>query len=243
MRILILAASVFGLASCETTSTGGFGNILGDVVSTIGGQSTGELTTAEIDAGLREALTIGAERVSAQLGAADGFFGDDRVRIPLPGRLGTLQSELDKVGLSGPLDDLQLRMNRAAEASMPEARKLVISAIRSITLQDALGILNGGNTAATDFLRGRTEASLINAFRPYIDTALADSGTFQALNSVTDRYGLSAVSNDLRSDLTDHAVGLGLEGLFYYVGQEEQRIRENPLARTTEILRRVFGSV
>ncbi|MEM7663114.1 MAG: DUF4197 domain-containing protein [Pseudomonadota bacterium] len=242
MRIFVVAAAALSLAACETGSTGGLGSVLGDVVSGIGGQTSGGLTTAEIDAGLREALTIGTERVSAQLGATDGFFGDNRIRIPLPGRLGDLQDQLGKVGLSGPLDDLQLRMNRAAEASMPEARKLVVSAVRSITLEDALGILNGGNTAATDFLRDRTEASLINAFRPYIDTALADSGAFQSLDSVTSRYGLSAVSNDLRGDMTDHAVGLGLEGLFYYVGEEERRIRENPIARTTDILRKVFGA-
>ncbi|MEO1405363.1 MAG: DUF4197 domain-containing protein, partial [Pseudomonadota bacterium] len=197
MRIFVVAAAALSLAACETGSTGGLGSVLEDVVSGIGGQTSGGLTTAEIDAGLREALTIGTERVSAQLGATDGFFGDNRIRIPLPGRLGDLQDQLGKVGLSGPLDDLQLRMNRAAEASMPEARKLVVSAVRSITLEDALGILNGGNTAATDFLRDRTEASLINAFRPYIDTALADSGAFQSLDSVTSRYGLSAVSNDL----------------------------------------------
>jgi len=243
MRIFVIAATTLGLAACESGSTGGLGGVLEGITSGIGGATQGGLSTAEIDAGLREALTIGTERVSAQLGATDGFFGDNRIRIPLPGRLGELQDQLTKVGLSGPLDDLQLRMNRAAEASMPEARKLVVSAVRSITLEDALGILNGGDTAATDFLRGRTEASLTDAFRPYIDTALGDSGAFQTLDSVTSRYGLSAVSTDLRGDMTDHAVALGLNGLFYYVSEEERRIRENPVARTTELLRRVFGSV
>ncbi|MEO1474824.1 MAG: DUF4197 domain-containing protein [Pseudomonadota bacterium] len=243
MRIFVIAATTLGLAACESGPTGGLGGVLEGITSGIGGATQGGLSTAEIDAGLREALTIGTERVSAQLGATDGFFGDNRIRIPLPGRLGELQDQLTKVGLSGPLDDLQLRMNRAAEASMPEARKLVVSAVRSITLEDALGILNGGDTAATDFLRGRTEASLTDAFRPYIDTALGDSGAFQTLDSVTSRYGLSAVSTDLRGDMTDHAVALGLNGLFYYVSEEERRIRENPVARTTELLRRVFGSV
>ncbi|MEM8633510.1 MAG: DUF4197 domain-containing protein [Pseudomonadota bacterium] len=243
MRIFVVAAAMFGFVACETNATNGLGSVFGDVISSIGGETTGGLTTAEVEAGLREALTIGTERVSTQLGATDGFFGDNEIRIPLPGRLGELQDQLGKVGLSAPLDDLQLRMNRAAEASMPEARRLVVSAVRSITLDDAISILNGGETAATDFLRGRTEASLTDAFRPYIDTSLADSGAFQSLDSVTSRYGLSAISNDLRGDLTDHAVGMGLDGLFYYVAREEQRIRENPLARTTDLLRKVFGSV
>ena len=241
MRFFVAAIAAMTLAGCETGTQGGLGGVLGDIASGIGG-AQGGLTTAEIDAGLREALTVGADRVSGQLGATDGFFGDNRIRIPLPGRLGELQEQLDGVGLSGPLDDIQLRMNRAAEASMPEARRLVVSAVRSITLEDALGILQGGDTAATEFLRGRTEASLIDAFTPYIDTALADSGAFQALDGAASRYGLSAITSDLRSDMTNHAVALGLEGLFYYVGQEEKRIREDPVARTTDILRRVFGA-
>lgn len=241
MKYLMTAIAALGLSACETGAGGGLGDVFGGIASGIGGQS-GALTNAEIDAGLREALTIGTNAVSSQLGATDGFFGDERVRIPLPGRLGDLQDSLDKVGLSGPLDDLQLRMNRAAEASMPEARKLVVAAVQSITVEDALGILQGGDTAATQFLRGRTESSLRDAFTPYIDTALSDSGAFQSLDGVASRYGMSAVATDLRDDMTDHAVNLGLDGLFLYVAEEEKKIRENPVARTTDLLRKVFGN-
>ncbi|MEM9668561.1 MAG: DUF4197 domain-containing protein [Pseudomonadota bacterium] len=243
MRFLLAAVAIAGLSGCETGAVSGFGNVVEGVLSSGGDTLPGGLTTAEIDAGLREALTLGTERVSAQLGETDGFFGDNRIRIPLPDRLADLQDQLSQVGLSAPLDDLELRINRAAEASMPEAQRLVISAVRSITVEDALAILNGGNTAATDFLRDRTEASLTDAFRPYVDSALADSGAIQAFDSVTSRYGLARLSNDLRSDISDDAVALGLDGLFYYVGKEERRIRENPVARTSELLRKVFGSV
>ena len=125
---------------------------------------------------------------------------------------------------------------------MPEARKLVVSAVQSITLEDAVGILQGGDTAATSFLRGKTEASLRDAFKPYIQTALSQTGAVQSLDSVASKYGLSAVASDLRGDMTDHAVNFGLDGMFLYVAEQEREIRENPVARTTDLLKKVFGS-
>ncbi|MEM1150441.1 MAG: DUF4197 domain-containing protein, partial [Pseudomonadota bacterium] len=188
------------------------------------------------------ALTIGTERVALDLGQVDGYFGDPQIRIPLPGRLGDLQETLQGIGLSAPLDDLQLRLNRGAEAAVPQAKSLVISAVQSITLEDALGILKGGDTAATDFLRGRTEVGLRQALTPHIQTALESSGAYTALDSVAQRNGLGAFSTSLRDDLTTSAVNFGLDGLFVYVAAEEKRIREEPVARTTELLRKVFGA-
>ncbi len=240
MRIMLSAIAALGLSACEAVPAGGLGDVLGGL-GTIASSQSG-LTNLEIDAGLRQALEIGATNVSSQLGATDGFFGDSRIKIPLPGRLADIQDGLSKVGLSAPLDGLQLQMNRAAEAAMPEARKLVVSAVQSITLEDAVGILRGGDTAATNFLRGKTEASLRDAFTPHIQTALSQTGAVQSLDSVASRYGLSAVSNDLRSDMTDHAVNFGLDGMFLYVAEQEREIRENPVARTTDLLRKVFGS-
>ena len=246
MRAIAIAGAMalcFAPAGCETTSGGEFGTVLGEVLT--GGSTTqGGLTTAQIDAGLRQALTIGAERVAGQIGVTDGYFGDPQIRIPLPGRLGELQQQFDGVPIISPMfDDLELRMNRAAESAVPVAKKLVVDAVTSITLEDALGILRGGDTAATEYLRGRTEASLRQAFTPYVDQALSESGAFQALQNVATAPGVNALIGDYKSDLTTHAVNLGLNGLFFYVAEEEKRIRENPVARTTELLRKVFGSV
>jgi hypothetical protein len=238
-RLIVIGLAAVSLTACETLPAEGFGTILEGIAGQ--GSSQG-LTTFEIEAGLRQALEIGATNVSSQLGATDGFFGDSQIRIPLPGRLGEIQQNLQRVGLSAPLDDLQLRMNRAAEASMPEARRLIVSAVQSITLEDAVGILQGGDTAATSFLRGKTEAGLRNAFSPFIDEALQTSGAFQALDNVASRNGLGVLSTNLRGDMTEHAVNLGLQGMFFYVAQEEKKIRENPVARTTELLRKVFGA-
>jgi hypothetical protein len=238
-----LALCVFP-AGCETGSSGDFGQVLGDVLGGIeSGQTTsGELSLAEIDAGLRQALEIGTNRVASQIGVTDGYWNDPQIKIPLPGRLGQVQNELGKLGLAGPLDDLQLRMNRAAEDAVPAGKKIVIDAVQSITIEDALGILRGGDSAATDFLRGRTEASLRQTFTPFVENALELSGAYQALDSVTSSQPLLAVAaTDYKSDLTTFAVQYGLEGLFTYLAVEEQKIRDNPVARTTELLRRVFG--
>jgi len=228
-------------SACESAGGVDYGTVLGDILG--GGEDAGTgLTTEEINAGLKQALTIGTERVSGKIGVTNGYFGDPQIRIPLPGRLGELQRQFDGVPIVSPMfDDLELRMNRAAESAVPVAKDLVIDAVTSITIQDALGILRGGDTAATDYLRGRTETAVRSAFTPFVDRALTESGAFQALQNVTNTPAVGALIGDYKNDLTTHAVNLGLDGLFYYVAQEEKRIRENPIARTTELLRKVFG--
>ena len=241
-----LIAGVLALTGCQTTgssgSNGNLGAVLGDVLTTIGQPGEGGLTTFEIESGLREALTVGTERVSSQLGAVDGYFGDPEIQIPLPGTLGEIQDTLSQIGLSAPLDDLQLRLNRGAEAAVPQARALVIDAVQSITIEDAFGILNGDDTAATDFLRGKTEGDIRTALEPYLRAALTESGAYRALDDVAQSNGLGGLSASLQDDLTTSAVNYGLDGLFFYVAQEEKRIREDPVARITDLLRKVFGA-
>ena len=248
MRATIIGALALCMvpASCESGAGGDLGQVLGEVLGEIGTSDTssGELTVVEIDAALRQALEIGAGRVAAQIGVRDGYWKDPQIKIPLPGRLGEVQRQLSNVGLSGPLDDLQLRMNRAAEDAVPAGKTIVVDAVRSITINDAVGILRGGDTAATDFLRGRTEANLRTLFTPYVESALDSSGAYRLLDSVTSSQPLLAVAaTDYKSDLTTHAVQFGLDGLFTYLAVEEKKIRDNPVARTTELLRKVFGSV
>lgn len=244
--LALALAGALSLTGCQTTGSSGSGDlagVVGGVLGQLGQTGAGQgLTGAEIEAGLREALTVGTQRVAADLGQVDGYFGDPQIRIPLPGRLGDLQNQLSRVGLSAPLDDLQLRLNRGAEAAVPEARDLVMAAVRSITIQDALDILNGGDAAATQFLRSRTEDSLRTALTPHIRNGLEQSGAYNALDQVASRNGLGALSSGLRDDLTTSAVNFGLDGLFLYLEQEEARIRRDPVARSTELLRRVFGA-
>lgn len=235
-----LALAMIPAGCAETGSSEAFGRVLGEVLSTT--TSDAPLTTAEIDAGLREALRVGTANVASQLGKTNGYFGDPAIRIPLPKTYRDIQTNLAKIGASGPLDDLELRMNRAAEAAVPEAKTLILGAIQSMTIEDALNILKGNDTAATDYLRAKTETQLRTAFTPYVRQTLSQAGAFTTLDQVASSYGISGASSRLQADLTSHAVGFGLDGIFHYVAEEERKIRENPLARTTELLRRVFGN-
>jgi hypothetical protein len=238
-----LSLALLTAGCAETGTSGEFGRVLGEVLgSATTPESKSALSIAEIDAGLREALTVGTNLVASQLGQTNGYYGDPKIRIPLPKTYRTIQSNLAKVGASGPLDDLELRMNRAAEDSVPEAQALILGAIRNMTISDALNILNDGDTAATDYLRSRTETQLRAAFTPLCRDALSQSGAFTAMEGVAAQYGAGGITSSLQADLTAHAVDYGLDGIFLYVAQEEKKIRENPVARTTELLRRVFGN-
>ena len=224
------------LGGCETAGR------FGDILTPAQLPQSGQLTTAEIDAGLREALNLAATHVATRLGETNGYFGDPKVRIPLPKTYRDVQKNLAVIGASGPLDEVELRMNRAAEAAVPEARALIISAVQGMTIEDAYSILGGGDTAATDFLRKRTQAQLTASFTPHMRKALAESGAFSALERFAGGVGLGGATSSLQADLTSHAVRLGLDGVFLYMAEEEQKIRETPLARSTDLLRKVFGA-
>ena len=140
MRFAIIGALAMAMLPAGCATTGSSGGELGEVLGQVFGSPTtqGALSQAEIDAGLREALTVGTNLVAAQLSQKDGYFGDPRIRIPLPKTYRDIQSNLSRVGASAPLDDLELRMNRAAEAAVPQAKQLVLGAVREITIDDAL---------------------------------------------------------------------------------------------------------
>lgn len=238
MKPGILAALVLAILPAGCESAGVYAPVLGSILT----DPSGPLTAAEIDAGLREALTVGTTNVASRLGRENGYFGDPRIRIPLPKTYREVQRNLAVIGASGPLDDVELRLNRAAEAAVPEARALILGAVRNMTIEDAIGILRGGDTAATDFLRARTQTQLTAAFTPHVRTALSQSGAFTALENYAGNAGFGGATSTLQADLTSHAVKLGLDGVFLYVAEEEKKIRENPVARTSDLLRKVFGA-
>lgn len=215
-----------------------------DILRQVAGARTsgGPLSNADAESGLREALTTGAVNAVLRVGRLDGYWKDGAIQIPLPGLLGDAQRLLKPLGQSRLLDDLQLRMNRAAETAAPRARDLFVAAIRGMTVQDAIGIVRGGETAGTTYLRGRTEDPLRTAFRPIVAEALGGAGALRAFDQAVRRHGAQGlVGASPRDALTDFATAKALDGLFFYVGQEEREIRTNPVKRTTELLRRVFG--
>ncbi|MFM7344336.1 MAG: DUF4197 domain-containing protein [Tagaea sp.] len=205
-----------------------------------GGRGRG-LSVAEIAQGLKDALEKGAAAAVARLGRADGFLGDAAVKIPLPDTLARVQSALQSVGMSGMADDLQTRINRAAEQATPVARDIFLRAIRTMSVSDAQGILNGPNDAATQYLRRTTGADIGNQMRPHIDRALQSVGAIQSYERMMGAYRNIPGVPDARGNLSDWTRDKGLDGIFHYVAREETDIRANPGARTTELLRKVFG--
>jgi len=202
---------------------------------------TGSIHAADIAAGLTEALVVGTDRVVGQLGKQGGFLDDPKVRIPLPGGLSKVQSALKLAGLSGMVDDLELRMNRAAEQATPVARDLVVDAIGGLTFQDAAGILSGPNDSATRYLEGKTGGQLAEQMHPIVDQALADAGAVQALESVMGQYQSIPFADKLDVDLSGHVVNFAKNAIFGYLAEEEAAIRTNPAARTTSLLKSIFG--
>jgi len=229
------------VAGAQNLNKQDLGRIASDILhQKIPGDSV-SLSKGDVTSGLKEALTVASDIAGKRLATKDGYFGDPAVRIPLPGVLGDAQKRLQPFGMSGPLDDLQVKVNRAAESATPTAKKLVVDAVKSMTFDDAMGVLRGGDTAATDFLRKKTETGLRKAFRPYFDDALKTSGALTAVDGVVAKYGAGLVKTDAKTWLADNATTGALNGLFYYVAREEQAIRRDPVKRTTSLLRKVFG--
>lgn len=199
------------------------------------------LTQTDARRGLRDALGLAAMNATTRLGQPSGFWSDQRVRIPLPGRLGQSQRALSGFGMSGPLDQLQESLNHAAETTMPEAGRLFVGAVRDISIGDAIEIVRGPDDAATRFLRGRTETRFTSLLRPPMTRALTQSGAFTMMRSALRQVGLASMTNDLRSEVINFSTTKALDGCFFFVAEEERAIRRDPLRRTTDILRRVFG--
>jgi len=211
------------------------------MVGNLLGNSGGGLTLGEMDAGLREALRVGTERVVSQLGVRNGFNNDLDIHIPLPKTLSRVQEALALVGLSSLVDDLELKLNRAAEIATPEAKALFFDAISAMSLDDARGILEGPDDSATQYFRSKMSQPLAGKMRPIVDEALRDAGAIQAYDRVMGEYADLPFVPDVKADLIQHVLDLGIDGIFYYIAIEEAAIRNDPVARTTELLERVFG--
>jgi hypothetical protein len=208
-----------------------------------GGGSGAGLSQSDIGAGLKDALKVASQRVVGQVGKTDGYNADPAIRIPLPAPVQKVEAPLKAVGASGMLDDLQLKMNRAAEQSAPKALGIFTDAASKMTITDARSILSGPSDAATQYFRRTTSTQLTTAFRPVVDKALSSVGAVQAFQSVESRAAsLPMAGNSLSGfNLTDFTVGKALDGLFHYLAVQEQAIRTNPAARTTDLLKKVFG--
>lgn len=203
--------------------------------------SASDLTDGEIASGLKEALTVGSDLVVNQLGTTNGFNGDPNIHIPLPNSLKKVQSSLEKVGMSDMLDDLELRLNRAAEIATPKAKELFMNAIQAMTLDDARNILAGENDAATRYFQSKMTPDLVKEFTPIVNDSLAEAGAIQSYDNAIGQYKKIPLVPDVKSDLSSYVVEKGMDGIFHYLAVEEAKIRTDPVARTTDLLKKVFA--
>jgi len=199
------------------------------------------LSKPDMIAGLKDALRVGSEHVVARLGKTDGFNNDPNIHIPLPDSLQTVKSTLAAVGMGGLMDELELKLNRAAEAATPKAKRIFGNAIRDMSFDDARKILSGPNDAATQYFKAKMSAPLADEMRPIVKKALNQAGAVQAYDAVIGKYTSMPFMPDVKANLTRHVLDLGLAGIFRYMAEEEAAIRQNPLKRTTSILKKVFG--
>ncbi len=199
------------------------------------------LSNEEIISGLKEALQVGTERGTSKLSVVDGFFKNAAVKILMPAEAKKVETTLRNLGMGKLVDNAILSMNRAAEDAAKSATPIFIDAIKSMSIQDALGILKGGDFAATNYLKGKTTSPLTDAFRPVIENSLSKVNATKYWNTLFTTYNKFSTTK-INPDLSAYVTEKALDGIFYQVGQEEQKIRKDPVARTTEILKKVFGS-
>ena len=202
----------------------------------------GELSVEEIAGGLKDALKVGSGRVTKKLGRVDGFNLDPKAHIPLPKNLQKVRKVLKKIGKKKLADDLEIRLNRAAETAAPKAKELFMKAIRKMTLKDAKKIYKGPEDAATRYFKENMTASLSAAMKPVINESLSKVGAIKSYDKLIRRYKKIPFVPDVRGDLTKYVTKKGIEAIFYYLAEEEAKIRKDPAKRTTELLRRVFGA-
>ena len=203
--------------------------------------ATDGLTTNDIVAGLKEALTVGTQNSSNQLSLADGFFANAAIKILMPPEAQKVENTLRSVGLGSVVDKAILSMNRAAEDAAKSASPIFINAIKQMTIIDAIGILKGGDFAATNYFKEKTTAALTEAFRPSIDNALTKVNATKYWKDVFTAYNKFS-ANPVNPDLSAYVTSKAVDGIFFQVGIEEQKIRKDPVARISDILKKVFGS-
>lgn len=201
----------------------------------------GALDESTVAAGLKEALRVGTERSTASTSKLDGFYKNALIRIALPEQYDGVARALKGIGMGSYVDDFERSMNRAAERASGEAVDVFWSAITQMSISDAFGILNGGETAATDYFRRKTTASLTARIQPIVTAKMEEVGVYNVYNDLVAKYNQLPIAKPEAVDIDDYVTTRTINGIFSVLEGEEKRIREDPAARTTALLRRVFG--
>jgi len=204
--------------------------------------SKSNLSNGDIVAGLKEALEVGTTNTVDLTGHVDGYFANAAIKILLPSQFQNVEQGLRLIGQGQKVDELVLAMNRAAEKAAPAAKDIFWSAIKAMTFDDARKILSGGDTAATEYFRAKTTDTLTAAFRPVVDDTMKQVGVVQQYDQLVGAYKSVPFASSLPSvDIQAYVVGKALDGLFLVLGEQEKKIRTNPAAQVTDLLKKVFG--
>jgi hypothetical protein len=206
------------------------------------GLSGSGLSESKVASGLREALQVGTTNAVKVTGKPDGYFGNQAIKILMPSNLRPLERGLRAIGYGPKIDDFILSMNRSAEAAAPAAKKIFLDAILAMSFDDARRILSGGNTAATEYFKDKTTGHLTEVFEPVVKKTMEQNGTARQYNALVDQYKSIPFAKSQNLDIDHYVVTKALEGLFYELAEQEKQIRQNPAARTTSLLRQVFGN-
>lgn len=236
-QLIAIALFAFCFTAAEAQ---GLKGLINKAKESVTGKTGAGLTNDDIVAGLKEALVTGSEKGTNLLSQTDGFFANAALKILLPPEAKKIESTLRSAGMGKQVDDAILSMNRAAEDACKSAAPIFTNAIKQMSFQDALGILKGSDTSATAYLRSRTTPQLTEAFRPVIEQSLQKVDATKYWNTLISAYNkisLQKINPDLAAYVTERA----MSGIFTQIATEEKSIRENPAARTTEILKKVFA--
>tara|TARA_R110002049_G_scaffold50979_4_gene144642 strand:- start:1500 stop:2261 length:762 start_codon:yes stop_codon:yes gene_type:complete len=249
-------AHKYTVAACMITAlyispvSADWGSLLNDVttkgkalLSSEGKTSPSTLDYSTIVSGLKEALDVGARNAIDNVSKPDGYLTNQLIHIAMPPELEQVSGLMRKFGLGGQADAFEKSMNHAAEKAAPEATNIIVNAIKNMSIEDANAILQGPDNAATEYFKGQTTEQLTGLFRPTIDASLNQVGTTKYYNDLTGKVAaLPLVGKEVNLDLPDYVTEQALNGLFTMIAVEEKKIRENPAARTTELLKQVFAS-
>ncbi len=239
--IMIIAAILFLGTPAHADLMDKAKSLLNKDKSQPGGQADGTPDKDTVAAGLKEALTIGSQNAVKAGSQPDGYFKNPAIKVPLPEKVQKVEKPLRKVGLSKQVDEFIMTMNRAAEKAAPQAKDIFVGAVKEMTILDAINILRGGDTAATDYMRSKTYDKLYGAFKPTVTQAVMSVGVTKAYENLIDKAKKTKLIKDESLDLDDDVTSKALDGLFYLLGQEEKKIRKDPVARVTDLLKKVFG--
>ncbi len=243
MKKLLTMATVLCIAVQANAQINfdGLKNQAESIYNQAAGNNSGGLSNDQIIKGLKEALSVGSKNAAGSASKLDGFYKNPTIKIPFPKEAQRVKTTVENLGMKPQVDKFVLTLNRAAEEASKEAAPIFLSAITSMTISDGLGILNGGDNAATNYLNGKTSPQLREKFKPIVKRAIDKVHLTRYWNPIINKYNKVPFVQKMNPDLEAYVTDKAIEGLFKLIADEELKIRKDPAARVTEILQQVFG--